>query len=90
MNCYFPQVIDGGSLVLNREIIDILINEKDRNGRMNPSDVQIQRVVTGEEALARRQQEAKVSFLRFLRFYGCSYMFHLSGNNSRDRYIKGS
>ena len=23
-------------------------------------------------------------------FYGCSYMFHLSGENSRDRYIKGS
>ena len=23
-------------------------------------------------------------------FYGCSYMFHLSGDNSRDRYIKGS
>ena len=22
-------------------------------------------------------------------FYGCSYMFHLSGDNSRDRYIKG-
>jgi len=23
-------------------------------------------------------------------FYGCSYRFHLSGDNSRDRYIKGS
>ena len=23
-------------------------------------------------------------------FYGCSYMFHLSGDDSRDRYIKGS
>ena len=23
-------------------------------------------------------------------FYGCSYMFHLSGDNSRDRHIKGS
>ena len=23
-------------------------------------------------------------------FYGCSYMFHLPGDNSRDRYIKGS
>ena len=23
-------------------------------------------------------------------FYGCSYMFHLSGDNSRDRYIKGA
>ena len=25
-----------------------------------------------------------------LLFYGCSYRFHLSGDNSRDRYIKGS
>ena len=23
-------------------------------------------------------------------FYGCSYRFHLSGDNSRDRYVKGS
>ena len=23
-------------------------------------------------------------------FYGCSYRYHLSGDNSRDRYIKGS
>ena len=23
-------------------------------------------------------------------FYGCSYMFHLSGDDSRDRCIKGS
>ena len=23
-------------------------------------------------------------------FYGCSYMFHMSGDNSRDRHIKGS
>ena len=23
-------------------------------------------------------------------FYGCSYVFHLSGDNSRDRYVKGS
>ena len=23
-------------------------------------------------------------------FYGCSYKFHLSGDDSRDRYIKGS
>ena len=29
-----------------------------------------------------------ILFLRL--FYGCSYMFHLSGDNSRDRYIKGS
>jgi len=23
-------------------------------------------------------------------FYGCSYMFHLSGDNSRDRCVEGS
>ena len=23
-------------------------------------------------------------------FYGCSYRFHLSGDNSRERYVKGS
>ena len=53
-------VIGGDSLLLDRRIIGILVNEKDRDGRTNPSDVQIQRVETQEESLARREREAKV------------------------------
>ena len=32
----------------------------------------------------------RVIYIVLRLFYGCSYRFHLSGDNSRDRYIKGS
>ena len=33
---------------------------------------------------------AAAAMVAFRLLYGCSYRFHLSGDNSRDRYIKGS
>ena len=37
--------------------------------------------------MSKRDRGVAIFSLRL--FYGCSYRFHLSGDNSRDRYIKG-
>ena len=36
------------------------------------------------------ESELPVRLLFYGCSYGCSYRFHLSGDDSRDRYIKGS
>ena len=58
---------------------EIIAPPRFRDGHdMTCVELQVLRKVKGELLFALRL------------FYGCSYMFYLSGDNSRDRYIKGS
>ena len=61
------------------------------SGQVGPADAPLEQPEKEEvEKERREEEEEEKAWKGGLLFYGCSDMFHLSGDNSRARYIKGS